>query len=160
MPVGFWIAGDAAFTCTDYLLTPFSKTMLLASGFQTSRDAYKFYQSSHRVHIEQGLGMLVNRFGIFWRPLVFDLPRCEVIVGVAMRLHNWCVEHNSKMPEIDRAKTQFDGQFAHWWGEAAGLRESISSRQGTRSDLVQNHILRDALTNMLEEIGASRPPPR
>jgi DDE superfamily endonuclease len=61
MPDGFWIAGDAAYTCTDYMLTPFSKTMLLVSGFQTCRDAYNFYQSSHRVHIEQAFGMLVDR---------------------------------------------------------------------------------------------------
>jgi hypothetical protein len=51
MPAGFWIAADAAYTCTDYLPTPFSKTVLPASGFQTSRDAYNFYQSSHRVNI-------------------------------------------------------------------------------------------------------------
>jgi DDE superfamily endonuclease len=160
MPAGFWIAGDAAYTCTDYMLTPFSKTMLLVSGFQTSRDAYNFYQSCHRVHIEQAFGMLVNRFGIFWRPIVFDLPRCGVIVGAAMRLHNWCVEHNSKMPETERAQTEFEGQFTHWLDEAAGLRESISSRQVTRSDLMQSHTLGDTLTEILEEIGATWPPPR
>jgi DDE superfamily endonuclease len=154
IPAGFWIAGDAAYNCTDYMLTKVYRTMLLASGFLTSRDAFNIYQNSHRVHIEQAFGMLVNRFAIFWQPFMFDLLRCRVIVGVAMRLKNWYVELNSKMPESEREQRQFDGQCAHWWDEAAGVRECVSSRQGMISDLMQNSTFRDSLTEILEDIGA------
>jgi hypothetical protein len=76
-----------------------------------------------------------------------------------MRLQNWCVEHNLKMPESEREQIQFDGQSAHWWDEAGGVRECVRLRQGIRSDLMHNSTLRDALTEILEDIGASRPPP-
>jgi hypothetical protein len=119
LPPCYWIAGDTAYTCTEYLLTPYSKAALLLHGFETSRDAYNLFQSSHRVHIEQAFGLLVRRFGIFWRPLAFDLPRCSVIVGVMMRLHNWCIDHNARMPqEMREAQNDYEEAFSRWWENA------------------------------------------
>jgi hypothetical protein len=158
LPPRYWIAGDAAYACTEYLLTPYSKAALLLPGFETCRDAYNFYQSSHRVHIEQAFGMLVRRFGIFWRPLGFDLPRCGVIVGVAMRLHNWCIDHNAKIPQETRETRASNKEaFSRWWDNATSLREDAGARQGQRSDLQPNSALRDALTEHLAAIGAIRP---
>jgi DDE superfamily endonuclease len=115
LPPCYWIAGDSAYTCTEYLLTPYSKAALLLPGSETSRDAYNFYHSSHRVHIEQAFGLLVRRFGIFWRPLAFDLPRYGVFVGVAMGLHNWCINHNAKiLQETREARKDYKDVFSRW----------------------------------------------
>jgi hypothetical protein len=95
--------GDAPCTCTEYLLTPFSKRLLpeegqrssrdayahsrrllSEEGQQSSRDAYNYFQTSHRVHVELAFGRLVRRWEILWSPLKFDLPRIGIIVGVAM----------------------------------------------------------------------------
>jgi DDE superfamily endonuclease len=95
MTPGYWIAGDAAYNCTEYLLTPFSKRMLAEVGYYTSRNAYNVYQSSHRMHVEQTFGRLVRRWGILWIPLRFNLPIIGVIIGLAMRLQNYCINSSS-----------------------------------------------------------------
>jgi DDE superfamily endonuclease len=48
---GYRIAGDAAYTCTEYLLAPFSKRMLFEEVHQLSRAAYTYFQRSHRTHV-------------------------------------------------------------------------------------------------------------
>jgi hypothetical protein len=78
--------------------------------------------------------MLVRRFGTFWRPLSFDLPRCGVIVGVAMRLHNWCIDHNAKIPQETRETRESNKEaFSRWWDNTTSLREDAGARQGHRS---------------------------
>jgi hypothetical protein len=131
--------------------------MLLAAGHQTSRDAYNFYHTSHSVHVEQAFGRLVRRCGIFWSSLRFNLPRVGVIVGAAMRLHNWCIEEGAQLPRgTSTSETELQESFWRWWSNVTALRETISSRQGIRSDL-HNSTLRDMFTQQLADIGATRP---
>jgi DDE superfamily endonuclease len=154
---GYWIAGDAAYTCTEYLLTTFSKRLLSEEGQQSSRDAYKYFQSSHRVHVEQAFGRLVRRRGILWSPLKFDLPRIGIIVCVAMRLQNYCIDESAHVPRGSPAnEIEVNEAFRRWWSNATALREIVSTRQGARSDL-QCNTLRDMLTEQLANIGAMRP---
>jgi hypothetical protein len=53
---------------------------LLHDEFGASRDAFNFYHSSPRMHVEQAFGMLVQRFGILWRKLKFSLPVSTLIL--------------------------------------------------------------------------------
>jgi DDE superfamily endonuclease len=154
---GYWIAGDAAYTCTEYLLTPFSKRMLSEEGHQLSRDAYNYFQSSHRIHVEQAFGRLVRRWGVLWSPLRFDFPRIGIIVGVAMRLQNYCIDEAAHVPKGSPAnEIEVNEAFGRWWNNATALREIVSTRQGVRSDL-QCSNLRNMLTEQLGIIGAMRP---
>lgn len=52
-------------------------------------DAFNFYLSSSRIHIECAFGELVRRWGILWKTLQFDLDKCQRIVQVTMLLHNY-----------------------------------------------------------------------
>ncbi len=54
MADGFWLAGDAAYTYTNSILTPWSKSALRGED-GVFADSFNFYQSSHRMHVEQSL---------------------------------------------------------------------------------------------------------
>jgi hypothetical protein len=66
LPDVFWIAGDAAYPCRNGVITPWTAWKLLRDEFGVLRDAFNFFLSSLRMHVEQEFGMLVQRFGILW----------------------------------------------------------------------------------------------
>lgn len=68
----YWIAGDEAYVCTEQLITPFPATR---SKVDSAADRFKFYLSSHRIHIEQAFGILLSRWGLLWKPLQFSLAQ-------------------------------------------------------------------------------------
>ena len=80
MSCGYWVAGDAAYDCSESGLVPFSAVQLQHEDDGVRRDSFNVFHSSRRVHIEQIFGMFVSRFGIFWRPFELDLPRASRIV--------------------------------------------------------------------------------
>jgi hypothetical protein len=86
----WWIAGDAAYGCTDYLLCPYPGKNLPAD-----KDSFNFHQSQLRINVECSLGMLVNRWGVLWKPLRCRLDRVGLVVGVCMKLHNLILDQTS-----------------------------------------------------------------
>ena len=68
---GFYIVGDAAYACSNWIMTPFKGTNL-----DSDKDAYNFYQSQTRINIECAFGLLQSRFGILLVAPVGDL-RCR-----------------------------------------------------------------------------------
>jgi hypothetical protein len=161
LPTGFWIAGDAAYPCRKGIITPWTAGQLLHDEFGVSRDAFNFHHSSLRMHVEQAFGMLVQRFGILWKKLMFSLPASLLVLSSCFRLHNFCIERGEPAacailgPE---ERSVSDAAFRRWFrASQQARREQFSgSRQGQRRDLESNH-LRDYLTRGLGEIGAMRP---
>ena len=81
-PHPFFIVADAAYTCTESVLTPFhNKT-------DKDKDAYDYFQSHYRINVECALGMLQRRFGVFWRELAVPLDKVKYILHACMVLHN------------------------------------------------------------------------
>ena len=87
LPPPYFIVGDAAYTLTDQLLTPFS-----GSSLTQAQDVYNFYLSQLRITIERAFGVFVQRWGIFWGPMRADLDTVTQIVQVCIRLHNFCID--------------------------------------------------------------------
>lgn len=79
---GYFLNGDNA-----YVL---SNTMIVPGG----GDDFDFYQSSNRMAIECSFGMLIRRWGVFWRPLEVKMSRRVSLIGAAMKLHNFCINEN------------------------------------------------------------------
>lgn len=67
-------------------------------------DAFDFYQSSNRMAIECAFGMLVRRFGVFWRPLEVAHHRRAPLVGACMKLHNFCIDEKIGLRLLSRGK--------------------------------------------------------
>jgi hypothetical protein len=85
---GFFLLGDSAYNLTPFLLVPYS-TDEVRNDKSNSYDAFNFYLSSSRIHIECAFGELVRRWGILWKTLHFDLVKCQRIIQVCMLLHNF-----------------------------------------------------------------------
>ena len=104
--MGLFILGDAAYWLSSFMMTPYEKTEM-KNDPQHHKDAYNFYQSSCRIHIECAFGELIMRWGIFWRALQFDLITCQKIIQVAMLLHNFILEHREQ-DDTHADKTYFE----------------------------------------------------
>lgn len=134
---GYWNGGDSAYESRDGIVTPSSKSQFQCPVDGTSRDAFNFYQSSSRVHVEQAFGMLVARFGILWCPLKFDLRREPLIISTCVRLHNYCIAEGvpSVRSSLDHCERLNVGEtFRTWWKTAQPISRSDGEFQGRRRD--------------------------
>jgi DDE superfamily endonuclease len=87
---GFWIAGDEAYVCEVRMMTPWPGRSL-----SQEKDCFNYWLSSARIHIEQAFGMLIGRWGVFWRPLRTTIDKAAQILLVCTKLHNFIVETDS-----------------------------------------------------------------
>ena len=83
LPEPYFINGDNAFSLNQSLICP--------SGLP-EHDDFDFHQSSNRMPIECAFGILVQRWGILWRPLRCRFDRRAPLIGACMRLHNFCID--------------------------------------------------------------------
>jgi hypothetical protein len=95
-------------------LTPYSREHLTKLKREGQTDPLKHQEylmkcgfnhilSSQRITIERAFGQLVRRWGILWKAIEFGLDKVPVIVIVAAKLHNICVDR-----WIKRGKTQME----------------------------------------------------
>lgn len=111
LPDGFWIAGDEAYRCSKYIITPIPRSM--ANKYQ---DGFNFCLSSHLVHVEQAFGRLKSRRGILWRPLQFNLQTPLLIVNTAMRLENVCINSGDAVNLHSLRGSKFELEARNWLG--------------------------------------------
>jgi hypothetical protein len=89
LPRPFYWIGDEAFVNTSQLLLPWS-----GRGLQVWKDSFNFHLSSMRQCIERAFSLLVERWGIFWRPLRCAYRRWTLVCTVAAKLHNYAIDMN------------------------------------------------------------------
>ena len=94
LPKDYWIAGDDAYACSEYLLTPYAKQSCRGCR---ERDDFNFYQSRCRINVECAFGLLVQRFGVLRRPMRCKLERVVLVVSVCMKLHNILIDDRMHM---------------------------------------------------------------
>jgi len=89
---------DEAYSCLGGRhLTPYSEYQLRKIRDDHGEDAYlaalvfNNRLSSARITIERAFGILMRRWGIFWKPLAYRLRKCMLIIDVCVRLHNLCI---------------------------------------------------------------------
>lgn len=164
LPIGYWIAGDAAYVCTESILVRFSVVQLQHSELGVWSDSYNFYEISLRVHVEQSFGVSVSRFGVLWRPLAFDLNRSSHIVYLCALLHNYIIDNAP--PGSTRPLNGFEDlhgstgrqyteeAFRRWWRGSQNMHSGAGA--GTRNNLAHS-THRDLLVNRLMELGLTRP---
>jgi hypothetical protein len=77
------------------MITPYWGTSL-----PEDQESFNFWQSQLRITIERAFGILIQRFGIFWKDLQFDASFIPEIVHACCRLHNFCFRQNLKEDSI------------------------------------------------------------
>jgi hypothetical protein len=86
---GYWVAADDAYVCSERVMTPWP-----GRNLSKAKDAFNYWQSSARIHIEQAFGMLVARWGVLWRPLRVSIEKVGQVAIVCMKLHNYIIERS------------------------------------------------------------------
>ena len=86
--IQLYLIGDSAYALRPFLLCPYDKA---EPG--SAEDVFNFMLSSNRIFVECAFGEIDARFGIFWRPLQFDLCRHRFIIDACLRLHNFIVDY-------------------------------------------------------------------
>lgn len=90
LPPLMWIAADAAYICSNRVLTPWP-----GKSLSTAKDCFNYWLSSARIHIEQAFGVLVGRWGILWKTLRVSLGKASQVCLVCCKLHNFIIEETN-----------------------------------------------------------------
>ncbi|GFH49993.1 hypothetical protein CTEN210_06469 [Chaetoceros tenuissimus] len=88
LAMGFYIVGDSAYAIRSFLLTPFDNALP-----NSAKDSFNYHHSTCRIWVECAFGEIDMRWGIFWKPLQFDLDKNLKVIDAAMRLHNYLVQN-------------------------------------------------------------------
>lgn len=146
---GHCIAADEAYAASEVLAVPWPG----CGRGDKWRDAYNFYLSSLRIHIEQAFGMLFWRWGVFWRPLRVPFQKCPSLIRACFRLHNFCLSHSSAAaaPVGPYGDDRAGGCVSFERNESVSVCQRGRRRDCERSDL------RVRMTRWVEERGILRP---
>jgi DDE superfamily endonuclease len=152
LPGGYWIAADDAYCCRGRLMTPRPGRRL-----SMERDCFNYWQSSARIHIEQAFGMMVGRWGIFWRHIRGTVQKASRVVVVCMKLHNFIIGQGSiAVPDFfeedNEQHRDAPDRSVHFQDDVD--TDDIMHRR--RRDL-ESSSLRDIMTQELKDMGLRRP---
>ena len=143
---GLCITADEAYRDSEVFSVPWPG----GGGADQWRDAYNFYQSSARIHIELAFGQLVWRWGILWKPLRMPFAKRPKVIHEAFLLHNLCRRTDAASLSL------LDGTpAAH---QAMHVKEGRGETQ--QPNLRQRGIeseLRRRMTKEVEDSGRVRP---
>ena len=148
LPTGYWLAGDEAYPCSEWLLTPCS-----GRNLPKYKDAFNFYHSRLRTIIECAFGMLVMRWGIFWRPLRVPLLRVPLLVRTCMKLHNFVLGERILRNSDALLGVERTGDKSVHLQDECHMEDAMHQRRRN----LEESSLRRLLTEELEEEGLLRP---
>ena len=137
--------------------------MITPSGID---DAFDFEQSSNRMPIECAFGILIQRWGILYRPLRVRFNRRAPLIAACMRLHNFCIDeriaeetyHENGLSEIQPYRWVVSPKFDR---DGAPV-EHLDIERGPRAALVPvgqdaRVVTRDRLMAAIQDAGLERP---
>jgi len=142
----FFFIGDEAFSNTQQFLTPYP-----GRGIGIWKDAFNFWLSHSRQAIERAFGMLVQRWGIFWRKLRFAYERWPLVINVCCKLHNFCLDRGVQIPSRRYSDDVLKGD----------LCAVISNNDEQWDGILRRRATGDRRTNITKKIereGRLRPP--
>lgn len=146
---GYCIVGDEAYAAGEVMAVPWPS----GGGGDKRKDSYNFFQSSSRIHVEQACGMLVWRWGVFWRPLRVPFFKLPSLICACFKLHNHCRRYAAtSTTALAPYRNDRDG------GSVFFLENDVAcpSQRGRRRDRERSH-LRVRMTRRVEHLGLLRP---
>ena len=159
-PNEVWGAADEAFINTENLLVPFPSTGVPLDQFE---DAFNYFLSSFRIHVEQAFGMLVARWDILRHGIRYSLRNTFNTIKSLLLLHNFCVEHSDYFEQplkSDPGQLQRDNRWEEWVKQSTSVFDEIESQiNGTNvtSEHVGSSARRDFFVAELRRRNLRRP---
>jgi hypothetical protein len=77
LPFDYHIVLDEAYRCTEQELSPWRGRKI-----NEDKDTFNYFLSLNRQVVERAFGILVGRWGIFWRPLRFATDKITLLLRV------------------------------------------------------------------------------
>lgn len=152
LPSNFHVVMDEAYPCREQEMSPWS-----GKGLSVEKDAFNFLLSRQRQCIERAFGLLVGRFGIFWRPLRMKLSKIPLVVRVCCKLHNICVDRFTAAASVETYRNnmrdtdhQKGDDYEPVWNNDTG------KYRGYRTDL-ESCPKRERVTHNIRILGYERP---
>ena len=139
---------DEAYPNKQQELSPFR-----GKNLSTEQDSFNYYLSVHRQVVERAFGLLVARWGVFWRPLQIKFSHIPLLVCVCCKLHNVCVERFGAITtkiDIARGDCQPGDNHEPLYTDGTGMYA------GRRTDL-EHTTSRNCLMQRLKQMGKVRP---
>jgi hypothetical protein len=87
LPQDYHVVLDEGYVCSQQEMTPYK-----GRNLTREQDVFNYYLSRNRQVIERAFGILIQRWGVFWRPLRVSMIHRDLVIRVACKLHNICVE--------------------------------------------------------------------
>ena len=139
---------DEAYTNTTQELSPYR-----GRNLDVWKDSFNYHLSLHRQCVERAFGILVQRWGVFWRPLRVAYRRIPLLIRVACKLHNFCIDKMGMTTNIEVARGD-----VHMGDMASPLFTGGTGGnfRGRRCDLEETDT-RSSLVSRLRSLGIVRP---
>lgn len=130
--------------CTNQLLVPYGGKHL-----GRLKVSFNYHLSAMRQCIELSFALLVNRWGILWRPLRCAYARWTLVLTVCAKLHNFCLDANIPISE----HRFYDDN------EEDDALEVLLNNEAVNTALTGGNTAtrRTQLTKVLQERGVRRP---
>jgi hypothetical protein len=113
-----------------------------------AKDVFNFHLSQLRIRVEQSFGMLVNKWRAFKKPLQVKLNIAPIIIDVAARLHNFCINmRDSASPIYDKDPSTYIPDYD----------EYIGASEEDDAEILEKSQLRMNLTTLIREQAIMRP---
>ena len=127
LPSWAHIVLDEAYLNTEQELSPYRGRRL-----DQWKDSFNYHLSLHRQVVERAFGILIQRWGVFWRPLRVSVSKIPLLIRVACKLHNFLIG-DSKPDDISR------GDVRHGDLSSPLFTDGTGSGRGGRSDLEESN---------------------
>ena len=148
LPPDNFIVGDEAYRASNVMLTPWS-----GRNLPVAKDAFNFYQSRMRITIECAFGMLVQRWGVLWRPLRIKTRKVPRVIIALLILNNIATRAGLKPDVIDRKTAKHQAYMKAF----PMVRLHVPPpTPGRRRDL-ESSTTRERITHALHFAGLVRP---
>ena len=151
--VRIYLVGDAAYGANEVLLVPWR-----GRGLSKQRDAFNYFQSSQRIHIERAFGMLVARWGVLWRPMRCTLERATHIVRACMVLNNICTKRLTSSSTRSSASDMQDGDDTTILFQNGTDGRNVLYVNAAAAATTSKSAARDTITSDIAAAGRVRPP--
>jgi hypothetical protein len=132
----------------------------------TPEDAFNYYHSNFRISIECAFGILVQRWGVLWRPMRVAYRKVSRVVELCMMMHNYCIDCNIRtMRRSTEKKWEDQGvcninlnqQFLEGTGSVVfSVIPPEAMTKGRRRDL-ESSKRRELITACLRSVGLGLP---
>jgi len=159
LPEQFHVVLDDAYMCSDQELSSWK-----GSNLEVEKDSFNYWLSKQRHCIVRAFEILTKRWGIFWRKLSVKMENIPLIIRVACKLHNICIDRfgADSVLEVHTSTAQFGnigfGTDFQPGDDKDNVRytDGTGMTQGFRDDLVVcSH--RDSITAYLKSAQIKRP---